>query len=149
MKREHKGRGAAQPTSASWRHAYERWRNRPAEEIERQKAEGYTPRSIYESNPELREVIDLIDSGCFSHGGGFFHPLVESLLTRDDYMLFADYQAYVDFQQRVSDAYADQNNWTRMSILNTARVVRFSSDRSIRGYCRDIWYIQPIVSGKQ
>ena len=72
-------------------------------------------------------------------------PLVESLLTRDDYMLLADYQAYVDCQQRVSDAYSDQNNWTRMSILNSARVGRFSSDRSIREYCRDIWNVRPIV----
>jgi glycogen phosphorylase len=120
-----------------------------AEEVERRKAEGYTPRSIYESNPELREAIDLIDSGCFSHGDrGLFHPLVESLLTRDDYMLLADYQAYVDCQQHVSDAYSDQNNWTRMSILNTARVGRFSSDRSIRDYCRDIWKVRPIAPGK-
>jgi starch phosphorylase len=120
-----------------------------AEEVERRKAEGYTPRSIYESNPELREAIDLIDSGCFSHGDrGLFHPLVESLLTRDDYMLLADYQAYVDCQQRVSDAYSDQSNWTRMSILNTARVGRFSSDRSIRDYCRDIWKVRPIALGK-
>ncbi len=117
-----------------------------ADEVAQRKAEGYTPRSIYESNPELREAIDLIDSGFFSGGDrGLFHPLVESLLTRDDYMLLADYQAYVDCQQRVSDAYSDQNNWTRMSILNSARVGRFSSDRSIREYCRDIWKVTPIV----
>jgi starch phosphorylase len=118
-------------------------------EVERRKAEGYVPRAIYESNPELRETIDLIDSGFFSGGDReLFRPLVESLLSRDDYMLLADYQSYVDCQQRVSDAYSDQDNWTRMSILNTARVGRFSSDRSIREYCRDIWKIQPIVSGK-
>jgi glycogen phosphorylase len=117
-----------------------------AEEVERRKAEGYAPRSIYESNPELREAIDLIDSGFFSDGDrGLFHPLVELLLTRDDYMLLADYQAYVDCQQRVSDAYADRGNWTRMSILNSARVGRFSSDRSIREYCRDIWKVSPIA----
>jgi starch phosphorylase len=117
-----------------------------AEEVERWKAEGYTPHSIYESNPELREAIDLINSGFFSDGDrGLFHPLVESLLTRDDYMLLADYQAYMDCQQRVSDAYSDQNNWTRMSILNSARVGRFSSDRSIREYCRDIWQVRPIA----
>ena len=116
-----------------------------ADEVAQRKAEGYTPHSIYESNPELREAIDLIDSGFFSGGDrGLFHPLVESLLTRDDYMLLADYQAYVDCQQRVSDAYSDQNNWTRMSILNSARVGRFSSDRSIREYCRDIWQVRPI-----
>jgi starch phosphorylase len=73
---------------------------------------------------------------------------VESLLTRDDYMLLADYQAYVECQQRVSDAYCNQNAWTRMSILNSARVGRFSSDRSIREYCRDIWNVMPIVPGK-
>jgi Carbohydrate phosphorylase len=119
------------------------------EEVERRKARGYEPRGIYESNPELRETIDLIDSGFFSDGDrGLFHLLIESLLTHDDYMLLADYQSYVDCQQRVSWAYADQNNWTHMSILNTARVGRFSSDRSIREYCRDIWNIQPTVSGK-
>jgi starch phosphorylase len=120
-----------------------------AEEVERRKAEGYQPRGIYESNLELRETIDLIDSGFFSDDDrGLFHPLVESLLTRDDYMLLADYQSYVDCQQRVSDSYSDQDNWTRMSILNTARVGRFSSDRSIHEYCRDIWNVQPMVSGK-
>ncbi|WP_439400502.1 glycogen/starch/alpha-glucan phosphorylase (plasmid) [Bradyrhizobium sp. PMVTL-01] len=117
-----------------------------AEEVERLKAEGYTPRRIYESNPELREAIDLISSGFFSNGDReLFHPLVDSLLTRDDYMLLADYQAYVDCQQRVSHAYSDQNAWTRMSILNSARAGRFSSDRSIREYCRDIWKVRPIV----
>ncbi len=121
-----------------------------AEEVERRKAEGYAPRSIYESNPELREAIDLIDSGFFSDGDrGLFRPLVESLLTRDDYMLLADYQAYVDCQQRASDAYADRSNWTRMSILNSARVGRFSSDRSIGEYCRDIWKVRPIAPGER
>jgi glycogen phosphorylase len=119
-----------------------------AEEVERRKAESYVPRSVYESNPELREAIDLIDSGFFSDGDrGLFHPLVESLITRDDYMLLADYQAYVDCQQRVSEAYSDRNNWTRMSILNSARVGRFSSDRSIREYCREIWTVTPLAAG--
>jgi starch phosphorylase len=119
-------------------------------EVEQRKAEGYTPRSIYDSNSELHETIDLIDSGFFSGGDReLFRPLVESLLIRDDYMLLADYQSYVDCQQRVSEAYSDQNNWTRMSILNTARVGRFSSDRSIREYCRDIWKVRAIASEPQ
>jgi len=119
-------------------------------EVEQRKAEGYTPRSIYDSNSELHETIDLIDSGFFSGGDReLFRPLVESLLTRDDYMLLADFQSYVDCQLRVSEAYSDQNNWTRMSILNTARVGRFSSDRSIREYCRDIWKVRAIASGPQ
>ena len=116
-----------------------------AEEVAKRKADGYSPRAIYDANPALREAIDLIDSGFFSNGDReLFRPLVESLLNRDDYMLFADYQAYVDCQQRVSEAYHDQNNWTRMSILNSARVGRFSSDRSIREYCRDIWNVRPL-----
>jgi starch phosphorylase len=117
-----------------------------AEEVRQRKADGYIPRAIYEANPALREAIDLIASGFFSNGDReLFRPLVESLLNHDDYMLLADYQSYVDCQQRVSEAYRDQENWTRMSILNSARVGRFSSDRSIREYCRDIWNVSPIT----
>ena len=117
-----------------------------AEQVQQTKADGYTPGSYYDSNPELREAIDLIDGGFFTNGDRtVFRPLVESLLTRDEYMLLADYQAYVDCQQRVSDAYRDRTNWTRMSILNSARVGRFSSDRSIRDYCRDIWDVTPMT----
>ncbi len=120
-----------------------------AEEVVQLKASGYNPRSFYEANQTLREAIDLIDSGFFSDGDrDLFRPLTQSLLHHDDYMLFADYQSYVDCQQRVSDAYGDQKSWTRMSILNSARVGRFSSDRSIREYCRDIWKVKPIGSGK-
>ena len=115
-----------------------------AAEVADRQAHGYNPRQIYDSNDELREAIDQIDSGFFSGGDRTrFRPLVESLLTRDDYLLLADYQAYVDCQQRVSDAYGDQDRWTRMAILNCANVGRFSSDRSIRDYCRDIWQVTP------
>jgi starch phosphorylase len=118
------------------------------DEVSAWKARGYTPREIYESNPELRETIDLIGSGVFSNGDrDLFRPIVESLLNRDDYMLLADYQPYVEAQQRVSEAYLDQQNWTRMSILNSARVGRFSSDRSIREYCHHIWHIGPVAPG--
>jgi starch phosphorylase len=117
-----------------------------ADEVSRLRATGYAPRRIYESNAELREAIDLIAGGFFSNGDReLFRPLVEPLLARDDYMLLADFQAYVDCQQRASDAYRDQDNWTRMSIVNTARVGRFSSDRSIREYCRDIWNVTPLT----
>ena len=117
-----------------------------ADQVTQLKRDGYDPRRYYESNQELREAIDLIDSGFFTNGDRtVFRPLVESLLTRDDYMLLADYQAYVDCQERVSDAYRDRTNWTRMSILNSARVGRFSSDRSIRDYCRDIWDVRPMA----
>jgi starch phosphorylase len=117
-----------------------------AEEVMDRKRRGYRPRDIYDANPELREAIDVIGSGAFSNGDReLFRPLVESLLTRDDYMLLADYQGYVDCQERVDEAYRDRQHWTRMSILNCARVGRFSSDRSIREYCRHIWNINPIT----
>ena len=120
-----------------------------ADEVVRLKADGYDPRDVYESNPDLREAIDLIGGGFFSNGDReLFRPIVESLLTRDEYMLLADYQAYVDCQQRVADAYRDQDTWTRMSILNSARVGGFSSDRSIREYCRDIWHVSPLKTDR-
>jgi glycogen phosphorylase len=120
-----------------------------AAEVSERKAAGYRPRDVYESNPDLRGAIDLIDAGAFSNGDReLFRPLVDSLLDRDDYMLLADYQAYVDCQQRVSDLFGNQTAWTRMSILNTARVGGFSSDRSIREYCRHIWNAAPVAPGE-
>jgi starch phosphorylase len=107
------------------------------------KRQGYRPRWFYEADTELREVLDQIGGGHFSSGEpGLFQPLVDSLLNWDDYMLLADYRAYVECQERVSQAYADQDRWTKMSILNVARIGYFSSDRTIREYCRDIWGVQ-------
>jgi starch phosphorylase len=117
------------------------------DEVARLKADAYRPRTVYEANPELREAIDLIDGGHFSDGNrDLFRPLVESLLSRDEYMLLADYESYIDCQERVNDAYRDRIRWTRMSILNCASVGRFSSDRSVREYCRDIWNVTPLAS---
>jgi len=114
-----------------------------ADEVGQLKAQGYNPRTFYESNEELRDALDLIACGFFSNGDReMFRPLLDSLLTRDEYLLLADYQSYVDCQARVSDAYRRQSDWTRMSILNTAGVGGFSSDRSIRDYCRDIWKVE-------
>ena len=114
-------------------------------EVERQKREGYNARAIYESNSNLREVLDALVSGDFSHGDRtLFEPLVGSLLNGDEYMLLADYQSYIDCQDRVSLAYKDHEAWTRMSILNVARIGKFSSDRSIRDYCADIWKAWPV-----
>ena len=114
-------------------------------EVEKRKQEGYNPRAIYESNAMLREVLDSLLSGEFSHGDrGLFEPLAGSLVNSDEYMLLADYQSYVDCQDRVSAAYKDQDAWTRMSILNVARIGKFSSDRSIRDYCAEIWKTWPV-----
>ncbi len=103
------------------------------------------PREYYESNSSLRGILDALSGGEFSHGDrALFEPLVQSLLTRDEYMLLADYQSYIDCQDRVDAAYRDRNHWTRMSILNVARIGKFSSDRSIRDYCSDIWKTWPV-----
>ena len=81
----------------------------------------------------LREVIDLISSGFFSHGDReLFRPLIESLLYSDEYLLFADYPSYIEKQDEVGLLFQDKKHWTRMSILNTARMGKFSSDRAIQ-----------------
>jgi starch phosphorylase len=114
-------------------------------EVEKRRREGYNPRAIFEENAMLREVLDALSSGEFSRGDrSLFEPLVNSLLTSDEYMLLADYQSYVDCQDRVSTAYKDREAWTRMSILNVARIGKFSSDRSIREYCAEIWKSWPV-----
>ena len=105
---------------------------------------GYRPHEYYERNQELKGAIDLIASGHFSNGDqALFRPLIDTLIHRDDYFVLADFQSYVECQKRVSATWADQDRWTRMSILNTARMGYFSSDRTIRDYCRDIWRVEP------
>jgi starch phosphorylase len=116
-----------------------------AEEVLAAKARGYDPASVYDANPALREAVDQIASGVFSRGDReLFRPLVESLMRRDEYLLFADFDAYVACQERVSDAFRDARSWTRMSILNVARTGKFSSDRSIREYAERIWNTGPV-----
>jgi starch phosphorylase len=116
-----------------------------ADEVQALPARGYRPRDFYEANAELREAIDQIASGFFSRGDPrLFQPLVASLLDHDPFLLLADYASYVACQDRVGRAFRDTEAWTRMSILNTARTGKFSSDRAIREYCRDIWNIQPV-----
>jgi starch phosphorylase len=116
-----------------------------AEQVYAMKAEGYDPQQWYNDNPVLQAVIDRIAEGDFSHGNpDLFKPLIDSLMYHDTYMLFADYQSYVDCQDRVAQVYRDQEQWTRMSILNSARVGKFSSDRTIREYCADIWRVSPV-----
>lgn len=115
------------------------------EEVARRKAEGYKPGSIREDNRELREALDLIGSGSFSRGdAGLFQPLVSSLVEYDEYMLLADYADYVAAQESASRAFQDREAWARMSILNVARMGKFSSDRAILEYCREIWGVKPV-----
>ena len=113
-------------------------------EVTRTLAAGYRPWDIYDRNPELKSVIDLIAGEVFSQSDRrLFQPLVDHLLQHDTYLLFADYASYIASQERVSEAYRDERRWTRMSILNAARMGKFSSDRTIEEYCRDIWRVKP------
>jgi starch phosphorylase len=114
-------------------------------EVMELKAKGYHPRRFYESDNELREAIDRIAAGHFSRGDeGLFKPLVDALIHADEYMLMADFESYVDCQDRVGAVFRDRPLWTRMSILNAARSGKFSSDRSIRDYCERIWKVRPV-----
>ena len=116
-----------------------------AQEVMERQAQGYNPWDYYNSSGELQAVIERIASGHFSNGDTeLFKPLVDSLLHDDQYMLFADYQAYIDCQDQVSQAYQDSATWTRMSILNAIRTGKFSSDRTIREYCKEIWNVKPV-----
>ena len=116
-----------------------------AQEVYAVKAGGYRPQDFYNGNQGLRDVIDLIRSGFFSRGDSeLFRPLIDGLMYHDPYLLFADFQSYMDCQKRVDAAYSDHELWTRMSILNTARSGKFSSDRTIREYCSDIWRVKSV-----
>jgi starch phosphorylase len=116
-----------------------------AQQVQARRAAGYCPLELYQREPELREVIDLIRDGFFSRGNsGMFRDLIDNLLFHDPYMVLADYRSYAACQHSVDAAYRDHEGWTRMSILNTARSGKFSSDRTIREYCTDIWHAHAV-----
>ena len=115
------------------------------EDVKALRLQGYRPHDYYQQNLELKEAIDLIASGYFSKGDrDLFKPLIDSLLWHDSYLLLADYADYVATQMQVSQAYQDCDCWCRMSIVNSARSGRFSSDRAIRQYCDDIWHVNSV-----
>jgi starch phosphorylase len=111
-----------------------------AQEVQELLRRGYRPRDFYEQNAELRAVLDLIQTGFFEHEHPeLFRPMVQSLLEQDTYLLLADFASYAECQQRVEQAFRDKDRWTRMAILNVARMGKFSSDRTIREYAEQIW----------
>jgi len=118
-----------------------------ADQVAQAKANGYHPRTIYERHDDLRSVVDFVRSGAL--GGGdtsLFAPIVEDLLTYDPYMVLADYASYVEAERRAADLWQDATSWTRMSILNVARMGHFSSDRSIREYSERVWHARPVLT---
>jgi starch phosphorylase len=107
---------------------------------------GYRPMECCQSNPLLKQVLDLIRDGFFSPDDpGLFRPLVDQLLNEDRYMVLADFDAYHRTQMQIDALYCNVEEWTRKSILNVARIGKFSSDRTILEYNRDIWHAEPII----
>ncbi|MBX7246915.1 MAG: glycogen/starch/alpha-glucan phosphorylase [Candidatus Sumerlaeaceae bacterium] len=116
-----------------------------AEEVQQAKAAGYRPKYYYDRDTSLREVLDYIASGALAGGdANLFRPIVDNLLNQDPYLVLADFRDYVDCQERVSALWRDPKAWTAKSILNVARMGKFSSDRSIRDYCAKVWKVEPV-----
>jgi len=117
-----------------------------ADEIAKLEKGGYNPVEYYDNNPELKKVLDMIGNGYFSPFNlDLFAPIVDALLVHGDHFkVLADYASYVECQEKVSAAYRDKELWDKMSILNTANMGKFSSDRTIMEYAREIWGVKPI-----
>ncbi len=115
------------------------------EEVFALKSQGYNPWDYYQANPTLKNALDLIATGYFSPDErDLFKPLVNKLLYSDPFLLLADYQSYLDCQEKVSESYRDRQHWSKMSLLNVARMGKFSSDHAISEYCTDIWRVEPV-----
>jgi len=116
-----------------------------ADEVVKLKSNGYNPKSYYEKNPELKQVVDMIATNYFNQKEfGIFDDMIRGLINIDYYLLFADYQSYIDAQDKVSELYLNRKEWTKKSILNVARVSKFSSDRSVNEYAEKIWKVKPV-----
>lgn len=110
----------------------------------------YNPKHYYEQDPILKKAVDLINNGFFSPDQkDLFHPIVKNLLTQDPYLIMADFASYHKRQMDIDALYRDQEEWVRKSILNVARIGKFSSDRTIREYNRDIWKAEPLTITKE
>jgi starch phosphorylase len=115
------------------------------QEVQSLKSSGYHPEAFYQANETLKTVLNFIADGYFSHGDrDLFRPLVDHLKSNDPFLVLADYASYVDCQDQIAQVYRDPELWSCMSILNTARMGKFSSDRAIQEYCEEIWKIKPV-----
>lgn len=114
------------------------------DEIEAVRNEGYNPQKVYESDEELKQVIDQIHEGYFSpEDPELFHPITNALLNQGDYfMVLDDFRSYIDKQKEVEENYRNEFDWNRKAIINVANMGHFSSDRSIRDYCERIWDVK-------
>lgn len=112
------------------------------DDVDKLRREGYNPWDYYNANAELKKALDQIKNGFFNSDKDLFEPIIDSLLNKGDYFLvLADYESYVKKQGEVDELYKKQDEWNRMALLNTARVGKFSSDRTIRDYAEEIWKV--------
>ena len=116
-----------------------------ADQVSALQEKGYRPHDHYRSNPELKQTLDMIRDGYFSpNHPRLFKPIIDSLLVQGDpYLVLADFEDYVKTQKRVEDLFKTPQLWTEKSILNSANMGQFSSDRAIQEYCKDIWKVEP------
>jgi starch phosphorylase len=115
-----------------------------ADEVMKFKNNGYDPRDYYKKDTELKRIVDMLANDYFNRKEpGIFKPIVDSLLNVDYYCLFPDYRSYIETQDKVSKLYKDLDKWTQKSILNVARIGKFSSDRSVQQYAKNIWKVKP------
>ncbi len=113
------------------------------------KANGYRPRDYYNDNPALKQVLDMIASGYFSvDEPNRYQAIVDNLLNNDQYLLLADYASYIEAQDRVASLYQKPDEWTRLAILNVANMAKFSSDRAIGEYAKNIWQVTSNTKAK-
>ncbi|MEW6120148.1 MAG: glycogen/starch/alpha-glucan phosphorylase [Pseudomonadota bacterium] len=116
-----------------------------ADQVQESLNMGYQPWQLIEGDAELKQALDLIDSGLFSHGDReLFMPLTRKLREHDPFLVCADYRAYMACQDKVDAHFRDIELWTRKSILNVARIGGFSSDRAILEYAGEIWRVRPM-----
>ncbi len=110
----------------------------------------YNPEAMIAEDEDLKAVIDLLEGGLFNPGEyGIFDDILGSLKNpHDPWMTIADFRSFIDAQDRVNEAYRDQDRWNKMSILNTAASGKFSTDRTINQYANEIWSLTPVTAGK-
>jgi glycogen phosphorylase len=117
------------------------------DDIGKLKETGYNPQDYVNRSPVLAEIINLIRGNFFSTVNyDLFKPIVDSLLSEDRYFICADFESYLAVQEKISAAYRDQKTWTEKSIINVAKSGKFSSDRTIREYAKDIWNVPCHIS---
>ena len=115
--------------------------------IQNLRDQGYDPRSYYEKDDELKAVIDWLASDyCSPQEGAVLEDLSKSLLDwGDPYYVLADYRSYIATQEKINSIYSDQGKWSEMAILNVAGSGKFSSDRTIGQYAKEIWKLHPVI----